>query len=230
MSPLKPDHPLSVLSFHARGEVTPRFEHPPRTQEDLETAIGVRFAAQLQRQYDQRLIGLRRGAAEPADLEGELEPEGRNASIQIVEVIDPIRVRLRLQRWEYLQAFFLDHPDTAWRFAGFRLMLTDEGGKPFLPPASNPAGVQAVAELSAQLGEFAHGLTTLVPEKVRNAKIRIGGLDLHVSCSIRDYADGRPRIGWGGSRRFLRGEERDHLLAAIRGKINTHYAKPAEEF
>jgi hypothetical protein len=65
--PLKPDRPISSIVFPKSGRPHLKVERLPRTQGELELAIGRKFLGALAHFRDERCSDLRLGS-EPADL------------------------------------------------------------------------------------------------------------------------------------------------------------------
>ena len=126
--PLKPDRPLSSIIFSDSGKVRLATERLPRTQDELELAIGRKFLGALAHFQNRRLTDLTKGAGR-----GDLLclDEGRSEiKIQVVEAVDPIASTLMQRRRAYSEALLVNAADVLERFAGCRLFFIDSGNVP----------------------------------------------------------------------------------------------------
>ena len=94
--PLKPDRPLASIVFSDEGKVSRNIEHPPRTQKELELAIGSKFLYSLAHFQATHLSDLK-SVEGRADLVAHRE-DGAAVLIQVAEVVDQAMRRINEPR------------------------------------------------------------------------------------------------------------------------------------
>ena len=227
MTPRKPDRPLRGIVFPKKKPGGFLTEQLPRTQGELELAIAQKFAASLALYHKRRVTIRSDSAPEPADVLA--DSDNGPVCIQIVEVVDPVRVQLRRQRSSYKEA--LEKTLSSWergRFDGCNLEITDTGAAPFLPEIRKLDGQRALAELQSQLARIGDELHTLEGGKYRTRSFDIKGVKL-AACIERRFAGVRT-LFWAGGKRTVVGEGELLLMGTVKKKIAKTYAKPRRPF
>jgi hypothetical protein len=228
----KPDRPLASIIFSDKGKVHLVAETLPRNQKELELAVGKKFLGALKHFYGRRVTKLRPSSGR-ADLVCQ-DRDGSTLKIQVVEVVDPILVRLTSVRSSYLARISRDFDDVLALFKGCELTFIDRGNEPFLPPPSKARGKKCLRDLKSHLRELGVTLDSLHVGKLRSRKYILGRKKVEIRIWCRRFSpatnDSGCRIQWSGGRTFKPAERRHFVADAIRRKIRKHYTKPRERF
>jgi hypothetical protein len=229
---LKPDRPLASIAFPKHGAPNLAIEDLPRTQKELELAVGKKFAGAMAHFRNEHLSGMLSG-----DCRGDLicsHPVLGKVKIQVVEVIDPVSTILNERRGSFRSDLTSSHADALALFFGCQLTLCDNGCAPFLPRAGTRAGKQCCSEIAAVLRTLGSEIQTLSLGKSRVVELIVGNdqVHLHVLCDrFAPPESGVPcQLAWSGGRVFQAGEARRFLTGAVTKKIGKHYSKPKETF
>lgn len=231
--PLKPDRPVTSIVFPKKGKVSLAAEHLPRTQDELELAIGKKFIGALAHFYGPKLSDLKSGSGR-----GDLvcnDEQGSVTKIQVVEVIDHKLRRLSEMRQTYAEYIRREYPAVLNKYRGCAVTLVDNGEPPYLPKIKTKDGKQSADHLAAWLADIGDKIYTLECKKNRIHSSTVGPSERGVTAFIQRFAaageDGRFSFRWsGGGPSYRSDEPRNVLPAAIKGKIEKHYSKPNEQF
>lgn len=230
--PLKPDRPLASIVFSDQGRVSRNIEHLPRTQKDLELAVGKKFLRSLQHFRGIRLT----------DLEAEeglgdflaLTEDRTQVLVQITEAVNQLLREINEQRASYSAGLMVEHAEVVRRFSGCRLTIGDRGSEPLLLKMNSKMGQTHLSEIAARLDGLANNITTLGVGKIRFRKYMIepAGVEISVLCErIATEESGIPtQMSWGGGY-VPNGDYRRMILAeCMRAKITAGYSKPIGEY
>jgi hypothetical protein len=227
--PQKPDRPLASIRFSPTGKVKLSVEQLPRTQDELELAIGRKFAGALAHFHARHLADLAK-AGEPGDLM--CRENSRIVTIQLVEVVDPIAQRLHEIREEYCTALREQSDDVLALFNGCSVSLLDKGHTPFLPRPHGRLGRRHLSALAGKLRELGQEVKGRGPgfRFVYGWGIGPSRVPVHVICEYPAAAPTPCRLSWKGGRSYVPGEELLFLTKQVRAKVRKRYARPAGPF
>ncbi|MDX2240375.1 MAG: hypothetical protein NW224_06820 [Leptolyngbyaceae cyanobacterium bins.302] len=231
--PKKPNRPLDTVAFSDTGKVRLVHEDLPRTQKELEAAIGAKFFGSLTHFKQWTVTDFSVG-----DGRGDVivqAPTKETIKVQIVEAIDHTSRQLGEVREDYSAAltdFLQEHPEL---FQGCRLSFVPQGTTPFLPRLRTKNGKMVLAELIAKLSQLGSDILSLEPGWQRCVEWQVGLDSVIVSVLVERFIASDsgvpPVLHWGGGRAFEIGEQPgEHVLDAILAKIAKNYSKPREEF
>jgi hypothetical protein len=229
---LKPKRPLASIVFSVQGKVRHNVEVPPRTQKDLELAVGKKFIGAMIHFQGITLEGI-----EPVEAEGDLvvrTEDGIFVTLQIAEVVDQMMRRINEQRNSYAALLLSEYPDVVGVFTGCRLTIVDNGSEPFLPHASSKKGRRNLQDLVYKMEELGDSLPTLRIGKMRVRKwlLNPSGVELSVICEriAESNAGLPPQVSWTGGYVVEAGYRRTLIAKVVKDKIKQGYSKPSGEF
>jgi hypothetical protein len=235
--PLKPDRPLVGIMFPEYGRPHRIIEHMPRTQDELELAVGEKFIGSLAQFYGRKYSDLRSGAGH-GDLCGDLlshDEQGLLIKIQVVEVINQNIRKLREMRKDYREYIIANHGTIFEALRGCTVKLVDDGNPPYLPNIKTQDGRDCASQLVEWLSDLGKDIKSLECKKIHRRKITLVPHQREVSVKIeRLYPfdnNAKFYFKWSGSGPSWRADKPRNLLpTAIENKINKHYSKPEEPF
>lgn len=228
--PLKPDRPIASIAFPKSGRPHLEVERLPRTQRELELAIGSKFLGAPAHFRSERYADLRPGS-EPADLVCKRK-DGSEVAIQVVEVVDQNVRLLQTMRSSYVAAIEAKHHAVLATFSGCSVTLVDSGAPPYLPPVKTAPGRASLLQLASGLTVIASDISSLQLRQIRSRRLSIGPdrTDVHVLCER--FAAGGDDVPfsfqWSGGYRV--DQPRRILSGAVEQKLRKRYAKPAAAF
>jgi len=231
-NPLKPSRTLATVVFPKKGKVYKNIEALPRTQKELELAIGQKFVKSLFHFHQIDLEEVR-----PIEAEGDLttkRDDGKLITIQMTEVVDQGMRQIRDQRDSYRELLLTKHHDIADLFDGCRVSIVDSGTIPLLPKPNSKKGLQIVSDLAIELRRIGELISTLQVGKIRTRKIFLGprNVELGIICErIVEKDQGlSSQFIWSGSY-LINQDLRQNLIAnVVLEKIKMGYIKPKGEF
>jgi hypothetical protein len=232
--PLKPDRPLASIVFPNKGNVYNNREQPPRTQEELEFAIGKKFLNSLAHFRGEHFEDLNYGPDEPADLVCK-RINGDNILIQVAEVVDLSLITLKTLRKSYLDTINEKHKNVMNAFSGCSVELLDLPDLPYLPELKTKEGKRCSNELVTGLKSIGSEIESLQVRKMRGRKLSIGVSEREIHILIERFAtsdQNQPYIlKWNGNNPvYQKDNPRVILSETVSGKIEKSYAKPKDEF
>lgn len=231
--PLKPDRPLSSIIFPKKGKPRAAIEHLPRTQDNLEFAVGEKFIGAMEHFFGEKYSDLESGPGR-ADLTCRDE-HGELIKIQVVEVINQELRQVMDMRSDYLNYLAKEYAEVFEVFRGCRITLADSGDPPYLPSIKTEAGRACAQQLADWLSGIGGEIQTLQCKKMRVLKTKVGPSEREISVAVErsDPFSGETQVGfeWGGAGPGYRADEPRGLLpTAIGHKIKKNYSKPNETF
>lgn len=231
--PLKPDRPLASFVFPKKGKPRRAIEHLPRTQDELEVAVGRKFTGSLSHFLGRNLSELVSGAGR-----GDLlcrDEKGSVIKIQVVEVVNQNLRKLSEMRNNYSEYISKRHAVVLNKFRGCAVTLVDVGDPPYLASIRSTLGQSCAKQLVQWLSDIGNEIDTLECKKIRSRRLTVTPFQREVSVTVERYLpaeDSAPMsFSWsGGGPGYRVDQPRNLLPSAVRGKINKHYPKPQEEF
>lgn len=230
--PLKPDRPLVGIMFPKHGRPSRIIEHMPRTQDDLETAVGVKFIDSLAQFYGRKYSDLRSGAGR-----GDLlchDEKGLLIKIQVVEVINQNIRQLREMRKSYREYIIANHGAIFEAFRGCTVKVVGVGNPPYLPNIKTQGGRDCASQIAKWLSDLSKDIKSLECKKILRRETTLVPYQRGVSVKIerfRPFDNTAPfKFTWSRCGPSYRDGKRNLLPTAIKSKINKHYSKPKEPF
>lgn len=231
--PKKPPRFPSHFVFPKHGPVRPVVEPLPRTQDELELAIGQKFLGALRHFHDIHLRDLTRGA-EPADLRC-ADADGRLVSIQVVEAVSQRLRQLTEMRKAYLAAL-QEHAESIFAsFSGCAVEMVDTGDPPYLPTIGTDGGRRCFEQIRVEIQRIGRGIGELPVGRLTPRDIHITDPERTLSLLITRHEEpttpDRFTLTWGGGGPGYRTDvPRDILPAAVRSKLAKHYSTTLARF
>jgi hypothetical protein len=223
--PKKPPRFPSHLVFPKKGPVRPVTEALPRSQRELELAIGHKFLGALRHFHNVRFGNLSYGV-EPADLHA-VDDRGIQVHIQIVEAVNSCLIQLTEMRKTYLSALRDDSEQIFDQFSGCSVKIVDTGDPPYLPNINTRIGQQVYTQIRQKIVEIGESIGDLPVGRLTHRQMQVIEPFRSLSLLITRYEEPstveRFVLDWSGAGPSYQIDlPRDILPAAVRSKLKKH--------